>query len=162
MPGTAYSKGSNWAASSPGTCRTWTCSGTEPFYDKGANTPYVAVFIGNTPYEGLSSVANDPGTDGTVRWSGCSLNTRKITMDLTRVPVDNGSRLAITPWAANRLDIPMIAVDGRNHGSLVSDPEGGMMDLVASFLKVGEAGQERRGRMAGARPGVQRRPDWPR
>ena len=87
-------------------------------------------------------MANDPGTDGTVRWSGCSLNTRKITMDLTRVPVDNGSRLTITPWAADRLDIPMIAVDGRNHGTLISDPEPGMVELVAAFLKVGEPGAE--------------------
>jgi hypothetical protein len=116
--------------------------GSEPFYDKGANTPFVAVFIGNSPYEGVASVANDPGTDGTVRWSGCSLNARKITMDLTRVPVDNGSRLSITPWAAGRLDIPMIAVDGRNHGSLISEPEDGMVDLVAAFLKVGDPGAE--------------------
>jgi hypothetical protein len=56
--------------------------GRQPYYDKGPNTPYVCVFIGNTPYTGISSVANDPGTDGTVRWSGCGLNTRKITIDL--------------------------------------------------------------------------------
>ena len=116
--------------------------GPEPFYDNGPNTPYLAVFIGNTSYPGLASVANDPGTDGTVRWSGCSLNTRKLTMDLTRIPVENGSRLAISPWADNRLDIPMIAVDGRHHSSLVSDPEPGMMDLIAAFLKVGDKGAE--------------------
>ena len=116
--------------------------GPEPFYDKGPNSPYVAVFIGNTPYEGLASVANDPGTDGTVRWSGCSLNARKITIDLTRVPVANASRITITPWADRRLDIPMIAVDGRNHGSLISEPEPGMIDLVAAFLKVGDPGAE--------------------
>lgn len=116
--------------------------GPEPFYDKGGSTPYVAVFIGNSPYEGVASVANDPGTDGTVRWAGCSLNTRKITMDLTRVPVANASRLTITPWADERLDIPMIAVDGRNHGSLISEPEPGMADLVAAFLKVGDPGGE--------------------
>jgi hypothetical protein len=116
--------------------------GSQPFYDKGVDTPYVAVFIGNTGYDGLASVANDPGTDGTVRWSGCSLNTRKITMDLTRVPVDNGSRLTITPWAEGRLDIPMIAVDGRNHATLISNPEPGMVDLIAAFLKIGEPGAE--------------------
>jgi hypothetical protein len=36
----------------------------------------------------------------------------------------------------------MIAVDGRNHGSLISEPEPGMVDLVAAFLKVGEPGAE--------------------
>jgi hypothetical protein len=116
--------------------------GPEPFYGKGANTPFVAVFIGNTPYDGVASVANDPGTDGTVRWAGCSLNARKITIDLTRVPVANASRLSITPWADQRLDIPMIPVDGRNHGSLISEPEPGMVDLVAAFLKVGDPGAE--------------------
>jgi hypothetical protein len=116
--------------------------GPEPFYDTGRGTPYVAVFIGNTPYEGVASLANDPGTDGTVRWSGCSLNARKIIIDLTRIPVANATRLSITPWADRRLDIPMIAVDGRNHGSLISEPEPGMVDLLAAFLKVGDPGGE--------------------
>jgi hypothetical protein len=112
--------------------------GPVPFYGKDNDSPYVAVFIGNTPYEGVASLANDPGTDGTVRWSGCSLNARKITIDLTRIPVADASRLSISPWADSRLDIPMIAVDGRNHGSLISEPEPGMVDLVADFLKVGD------------------------
>lgn len=116
--------------------------GPQPFYDTGADSPYVAVFIGNTPYEGLSSLANDPGTDGTVRWSGCSLNARKITIDLTRIPLANASRIAITPWADQRLDIPMIPVDARNHCTLVSNPEPAMVDLVTAFLKVGEPGGE--------------------
>ena len=116
--------------------------GAAPFYDTGGDSPYVAVFIGNTPYDGLASLANDPGPDGTVRWAGCSLNARKITIDLTKIPVANASRLSITPWAGRRLDIPMIAVDGRNHGSLIMVPEPGMVELMAAFLKVGDAGGE--------------------
>jgi pimeloyl-ACP methyl ester carboxylesterase len=120
--------------------------GPRPYYDRGRETPYVAVFIGNQPYEGIASVANDPGTDGTVRWAGCGLNTRKITIDLTQVPVGSDgravARATISPWAANRLDVPIIPVDHRNHGSLISEPENGMVQLVADFLKVGEAGNE--------------------
>ncbi|HEX3684445.1 MAG TPA: hypothetical protein VHU83_18055 [Bryobacteraceae bacterium] len=129
--------------------------GKEPYYDKGPNTPFVAVFIGNEPYTGLDSVANDPGTDGTVRWSGCGLNTRKIRIDLTRTPTDpdgnavptdaNGvarQRVWISDFALSRLDIPMIAVDGRNHGTIIHDPEDGMVDLIADFLRVGEPGGE--------------------
>jgi len=117
--------------------------GSEPYYDKGSETPFVAVFIGNEPYQGLDSVANDPGTDGTVRWAGCGLDTRKIRVDLTRNPMDaNGQptrdRLSISPWVENRLGIPMIPVDGRNHGSLISNPDGKMVDLIASFLTIGE------------------------
>jgi len=123
--------------------------GSEPFYDRGDNTPFVSVFIGNQPYQGLEKVANDPGTDGTVRWSGCSLNTRKIRIDLTRVPIDpdgnpvpvdkDGNavqRAWISNFAFNRLDVPMIAVEGRNHGTIVHDPEPGMVDLIAKFLKI--------------------------
>ena len=115
----------------------------EPYYDTGPNTPYVAVFIGNQPYEGLSSVANDPGTDGTVRWSGCALNARKLTIDLTRIPAqseEQGGRVTMSPWAERRLDIPMIAVDGRNHSTIMSDPVPAMADLIAQFLTVGDDG----------------------
>jgi hypothetical protein len=114
--------------------------GPVPYYGKGADTPYVSVFIGNEPYEGLSSVANDPGTDGTVRWAGCGLNTRKITIDLTRTPFGADgkppSRTSITPWATDRLDIPLIAVEGRDHGTLISNPDDGMVRLIADFLSV--------------------------
>ena len=119
--------------------------GPQPFYDKGPDTPFVSIFIGNHGYDGLSSVANTPGTDGTVRWAGCALNTRKITLDLTRTPVKrSGSdeRYSITPWVNSRTDIPMIAVDDRNHSSLIADPEPGMVGLIADFLQVGEEGGE--------------------
>ncbi len=115
--------------------------GADPYYGKGIDTPFVCVFIGNTPYTGLSSVANDPGTDGTVRWAGCGLNTRKISIDLTRTPIGN-ARVSITPWANDRLDVPIIAVDGRNHATLISDPEPNMVKLVVDFLRVGDDGAE--------------------
>ncbi len=111
--------------------------GEQPYYGTGSNTPFVAVFIGNHPYDGLASVANDPGTDGTVRWAGCALNTRKITVDLTRSGTD-GSRLKISPWADDRLDIPMIAVDGKNHATLISEPDDRMIQLIVEFLKVND------------------------
>jgi hypothetical protein len=117
--------------------------GPVPYYGKGADTPYVSVFIGNQPYDGLSSVANDPGTDGTVRWAGCGLNTRKITIDLTRTPIGSdgkpASRTSITPWATDRLDIPLIAVEGRNHATLISNPDDEMVQLIVDFLQVGDA-----------------------
>jgi hypothetical protein len=116
--------------------------GDAPYYDKGANTPFVCIFIGNVAYDGLSSVANDPGTDGTVRWSGCGLNTRKIVVDLTRTPVAgdgaSSSRVSISPWANDRLDIPLIPVAGRDHGTLVSEPDDTLVQLICDFLKVGD------------------------
>jgi hypothetical protein len=120
--------------------------GENPYYDKGISTPFVAVFIGNRPYSGLSSIANEPGTDGTVRWAGCGLNTRKITIDLTRVPTGPdgrpSARATISPWAAGRLDIPMIPVDGKDHCTLIAEPDDRMVDLLVDFLRVGEQGAE--------------------
>jgi pimeloyl-ACP methyl ester carboxylesterase len=115
--------------------------GAAPFYDKGPDTPFVSVFIGNRGYEGVDSVANSPGSDGTVRWSGCALNTRKITLDLTRTPTDRGGptpRISITPWLGSRADIPMIAVANRNHSSVIADPEPGMVALISDFLEVAD------------------------
>ena len=109
--------------------------GEKPYYGRGGDTPYVTVFIGNKPYTGLSSVANSPGSDGTVRWAGCSLNTRKITVDLTRTSVDN-HRMKMSEWAVGRLDVPILAVDGRNHATILSDPDPSMIGLVLKFLGV--------------------------
>jgi pimeloyl-ACP methyl ester carboxylesterase len=119
--------------------------GKQPFYDTGTETPFVSVFIGNRPYDGVSSIANSPGTDGTVRWSGCALNTRKITLDLTRTPLNRDGkdqRFSITPWVDSRTDIPMIAVDDRNHSSIIAQPDGDMVGLIADFLQVGDPGGE--------------------
>jgi hypothetical protein len=114
--------------------------GKVSYYDKGNDTPYVCIFIGNKQYEGLPSVANDPGTDGTVRWSGCGLNTRKVSIDLTRTPTGSdgkpASRVTMTPWAVDRLDIPMIPVEGKNHGTLISEPDPAMVKLLAAFLNI--------------------------
>ena len=116
--------------------------GAAPYYDSGPETPYVCIFIGNTSYTGVSSIANDPGTDGTVRWAGCGLNTRKISIDLTRTPIgDDGkpvSRVSMTPWAG-RVDIPMIPVEGRNHATLISNPDPNMVGQILSFLNVADA-----------------------
>ena len=51
-------------------------------------------------------------------------------------------RVTISPWAEGRLDIPMIAVEGRNHASLIADPDDGMVNLLVDFLKLGNPGAE--------------------
>ncbi len=115
--------------------------GEVPFYDGGSDTPFVSIFIGNRGYRGVDGIANSPGSDGTVRWSGCALNTRKITLDLTRIPIDRdgtNQRYSITPWVGSRSDIPMIAVDDRDHSSVIADPEPGMVKLISDFLDVSD------------------------
>ena len=113
--------------------------GKKPIYDVGDKTPYVAVFIGNTEYSGISALANSPGSDGTVRWAGCALNSRMVQLDFRRQPglVDaagNATRLTISDWVTGRLECPIIAVQGKNHGTILSDPEPGAVKLVSDFL----------------------------
>ncbi|MGC2638217.1 MAG: hypothetical protein WA294_13625 [Acidobacteriaceae bacterium] len=123
-----------------------------PLYGKGPDTPYVTVFIGNIGYQGIDAVANSPGSDGTVRWAGCALNTRKVSVDLRREPRltdDSGKPLVdangipmrcnITPWETNRLAAPMIAVDGKNHGSIVENPAPGVIDRMKRFFGIADA-----------------------
>ena len=111
----------------------------KPLYDSGPNTPYVTVFIGNTPYDGVAAVSNSPGADGTVRWAGCALNTRKVSLDFRREPklTDNAgqsTRCCITPWVTNRQAAPMIAVSDKNHGTIVSEPDDDVAGLITSFF----------------------------
>jgi hypothetical protein len=123
-----------------------------PLFDNSADTPYVAIFIGNVPYSGIAAVSNKPGTDGTVRWAGCALNTRKVTIDLRHMPklVDydgntiddengNPARYWMTPWVQGRLGAPMIAVNGQNHGSIVADPQDAVVKGVTDFLQIKDA-----------------------
>ena len=114
--------------------------GPKPMYDEGPETPYVAVFIGNVGYTGISAVANSPGADGTVRWAGCALNTRMVQLDFRRQPrlldaAGQQTRLKISEWVSGRLECPIIAVEGRNHGSILSDPDDGAVALVSEFLR---------------------------
>lgn len=113
----------------------------KPLYDHGSSTPYVAIFIGNTGYTGLAAVANSPGTDGTVRWAGCALNSRKIGIDFRREPKLLGpdkqpTRYSISPWESGRLGAPLIAVDGKNHGTIITDPDAQVADLLGRFFAV--------------------------
>jgi hypothetical protein len=114
--------------------------GLSPLYDKGDGTPYVAVFIGNVPYCGISAVANSPGCDGTVRWAGCALDTRKVTLDFRRHPqldpTDPAKRVLISDWSSERLSAPMIAVDGQNHGTIIADPKPPVVSLVHDFFGI--------------------------
>jgi len=114
-----------------------------PFYTTGSNSPYVAVFVGDTAYTGIREVINEPGTDGTVRWAGCGLNTRKITVDLTRVKSGESGKQSVTlsPWSDGRLDIPIIGVPGVNHATILSDAGStrvagvSLAELVSEFFQ---------------------------
>jgi pimeloyl-ACP methyl ester carboxylesterase len=114
--------------------------GDETFYGPTRRTPYVFIFCGNTGYGGLREfVDREPGSDGVVRWAACPLNTRKIILDLTRDPAREGSedRIEIADW--KNTDIPLMPIDGKNHGTILSDPGDLLSELVDSALQVSTA-----------------------
>jgi len=113
--------------------------GDETFYGPTRRTPYVFIFCGNRSYTGLRQLVDEPGTDGTVRWASCPLNTRKIVLDLTLDPAREGSeqRVSIADW--KNTDIPLMFVDDRNHGTILSDPGDDLADLVDAALQVSSA-----------------------
>ena len=109
--------------------------GDEPFYGTTRSTPYVFVFCGTKGYTGLKSLMSDAGTDGTVRWAGAPLNTRKIILDLTLDPSrPRSERVSIADWA--NADVDLIPIAGVNHGTILSDPPLDLVELVDAALRV--------------------------
>jgi hypothetical protein len=118
--------------------------GKETFYGVNQATPYVFIFCGTKGYSGLASVVNAPGTDGTVRWAGCALNTRKITVDLMHDPAGPAlsERIRVAPWT--NADIPLIPMDGLNHNTILHKPSDALIALVRRALEVDDADAFRR------------------
>ena len=113
--------------------------GEETFYGPTRRTPFAFVFCGNQTYGGMRRLLSEPGSDGTVRWAACPLNTRKIVLDLTRDPTqpDAEKRVSVADW--KNVDIPLIPVEGKNHGTILSDPGSDLADMVDSALQVSTA-----------------------
>jgi pimeloyl-ACP methyl ester carboxylesterase len=111
--------------------------GDETFYGPTRRTPYVFIFCGNAGYGGLRQLVDrEPGSDGVVRWAACPLNTRKIILDLTRDPEREGSEERIDIAAWKNTDIPLIPIDAKNHGTILSEPGDLLADMVDSALQV--------------------------
>jgi hypothetical protein len=89
-------------------------------------------------------LVNEPGTDGTVRWAGCSLSTQKITIDLTRDPDPSQPRepraAATDNVARGVLPMPFWPIAGKNHATILNEPGDTLVDLVVSALQVDSDG----------------------
>ncbi|HRJ53122.1 MAG TPA: hypothetical protein PLE99_10155 [Candidatus Thiothrix moscowensis] len=115
----------------------------KPFYGPGSETPYVFTFCGTSTYGFVTDiVTNEQGSDGTVRWAGCVLNTRKITIDLsfddtpaTGTEADR-QRVAVSPWS--NIEIPFIPIEGMHHGDIIKNPDRALVSMVADALQVSD------------------------
>lgn len=112
--------------------------GERPFYGPDSDTPYVFVLCGDRGYQGLRRLVNPDGSDGTVRWAGCSLGARRVTIDLTRES-SSGRRFDIS--AGPNLECRLYLVDGHDHGTILSRPSDMLVDLVDAALNVESAAQ---------------------
>jgi hypothetical protein len=115
--------------------------GDETFYGPTRRTPFVFIFCGNESYGGLRQLVDEPGTDGTVRWAACPLNTRKIMLDLTQDPAVTGARKRVSVADWKNVDIPLVPIEGKNHGTILADPGDELADLVEEALNVSSAAE---------------------
>ncbi|MEX2541673.1 MAG: hypothetical protein WD314_07685 [Trueperaceae bacterium] len=117
--------------------------GEGAFYGPGSETPYAFIFCGTAKYPPPLKWISDEGTDGTVRLAGAALNTRKITIDLTldRAGDVDPRRVQTAPWS--NVDIPVIPISGRDHGSILSNPPKRLVRFVMDALAVDDAASYR-------------------
>lgn len=110
--------------------------GEETFYGPDRKTPYAFVLCGTKGYGGIRKLMHPDGSDGTVRWAGTPLNTRKIDMDLTVKPGEKEPRFHFPDFT--NVDIPMIPLEGLNHGTILSNPTDLAIELVTGALAVSD------------------------
>ena len=108
-------------------------------FKPGAATPFVFTFCGNKNYGFFHNlVTKEEGSDGTVRWAGCALNSRKIKIDLMVGAGDHSEpSVVVSAWANQQH--PLAFVDGVHHGTIMSDPPKVLQELVQAALKVESA-----------------------
>lgn len=108
-------------------------------FKPGAETPFVFTFCGNKNYGFLKNlVTEEDGSDGTVRWAGCALNSRKITIDLmVTFGTDKKPSITVSKWANQQH--PLVLIDGVNHGTILSSPPELLQELVRKSLEVKSA-----------------------
>lgn len=109
-------------------------------YGADGTTPYVFVFAGNKDKGPIvTKLGTGPGTDGTVRWAGMGLVTRKITIDMTKDPaLKPEERFSFSEWT-NTGSIPVTFIDGLDHTDLLASPKPELIDMVHRALKVSSA-----------------------
>ena len=105
-------------------------------FKPGPETPFVFTFCGNKNYGFLHNfVTEEEGTDGTVRWAGCPLNSRKVTIKLqTRLGSGGEPLIDSSPWANQQH--PLVLIKGVNHDTIMSRPPKLLQDLVRTALNV--------------------------
>jgi pimeloyl-ACP methyl ester carboxylesterase len=89
---------------------------SEPWY--GANRMLSTVLMGNRGYSGISAIANEAGSDGTVRIAGANFNCRYLKLALDeRQNVKPGSLRLFKSQG----EIAFSVLPGEHHGSIIGN-----------------------------------------
>lgn len=98
------------------------------------------VLVGNTGYSGLEAIANEKGSDGTVRISTANLNCTKLTAKLDKNQQLISGSLKLEN---NRGDIAIGIIDGENHSTVAFKSKGpknpATSELIVQALNVSDA-----------------------
>ncbi len=129
--------------------------GDTPTYGADGTTPFPFVLVGGDGYGGLRGLVNEAGTDGTVRWAGAALSSRKLVVDLTTEASAAGSGERVAAPERASVQVPFALVPGQNHGSLLREPTAQVQEMVLAALRVDdlagyEAWEQRYGWAAGS------------
>lgn len=102
------------------------------WYGNGDGAPWAYLVCGTGSYGWVQRlVADPPGSDGVVRWTGSALDVRKVTVDLSR---RSGGDIALE--GARSRDVPMGFVAKRHHGAMLASPGGDLEQMVVEALRV--------------------------
>lgn len=108
--------------------------GETTYYGKNSKTPYVFTFCGDKAGFFSKHIAGK-GSDGVVRISGASLNTRKIILDFThKKKLTKLQRADLSKFT--HIDSPVVPVKGADHGSIIDNPDRKLINLVIEALTV--------------------------
>lgn len=93
------------------------------------------ILVGNTGYSGVSSIANEDGSDGTVRISTANLNAAKLTLEL-----DEQQNVITSELERVNGSIAFAIVDDKNHSTIVPQKNSNaeLKNLVIEALSVGD------------------------
>jgi pimeloyl-ACP methyl ester carboxylesterase len=120
---------------------TWELAGRDLFVDQpwyGRGRILATVLVGNTGYTGISSIANEAGSDGTVRLSTANLLASEITLDLS----DPSAAPTVSARSANAA-VGFGVLDRENHSTIALKDDGTVnpatTELLLAALQVEDA-----------------------
>ena len=103
---------------------------SENWYGKGKIL--ATVMVGNTGYSGISAIANEAGSDGTVRIAGANLNCRRLSFQLNE---QQELQPASVRFEHSKGQVALAIMDNENHSTVAFKEGGPVNPLTKSLLQ---------------------------